>query len=1033
MLLPRTTARLAPHLPDPVVQSTPGRMINIPSPATNFDGIGDGVAGFRVGSAPPDTNLTVGPNHLVEMVNTDLAIYNKSGVLLQGPLSINTLWQGFGGLCQADNDGDPVVRYDSIADRFVVTQFALNSTNFLECVAVSATSDPTGAYNRYAFAYSALNDYPKLAVWPDAYYITYNMFDSSGTSFLGSKVCALDRTRMLAGQAATQHCFDTSTSFGGLLPSDFSGSRLPPLGAPNHVLALGAMNGQLAFWNFHVDWITPANSSFTGPTVLTAAAFTEACGGGTCIPQSGTSQQLDSLGDRLMFRLVYRNFGDRESLVVNHSVDVGGHAGARWYELRLDAAGNPSIFQQSTYAPDSNHRWMGSIAIDQSGNLGLGYSLSSATLQPQIRYTGRLVTDPLSIMAQGEATLFAGNGSQTGGNLSRWGDYSSMDIDPADGCTFWYTTEYIPANGAFNWRTRIASFRFPSCGGTAPAISKSAGDGQSATIGQPFGSPLQVTVKDGSQNAVPGATVSFAAPSSGASGTFPGGALTATAITNASGIAISPTFTAGTIPGSYNVSASVGALAPVNFTLSNVSGAPASNLALGKAATQSSTYPFTGAGAGSAVDGNTDGNFQDNSVTATNMEANAWWQVDLGAPATVNSIVIWNRTDCCANRLSDYWVFVSNTPFNPSDTPATLQNRAGTWSSHQTTAPNPSTTIAAGGVQGRYVRVQLTGTDFLSLAEVQVIGTGGAPSGSNLALGKAATQSSTYPFTGAGAGSAVDGNTDGNFQDNSVTATNMEANAWWQVDLGASATVNSIVIWNRTDCCSNRLSDYWVFVSNTPFNPSDTPATLQNRAGTWSSHQTTAPNPSTTIAAGGVQGRYVRVQLTGTDFLSLAEVQVVGTGGAPSGSNLALGKTASQSSTYPSSGASAGSAVDGNTDGNFQDNSVTATNMEANAWWQVDLGASATVNSIVIWNRRDCCAYRLSDYWVFVSNTPFSPSDTPATLQNRAGTWSSHQTAAPNPSTTIAAGGAQGRYVRVQLTGTDFLSLAEVQAIGTTP
>jgi hypothetical protein len=453
----------------------------------------------------------------------------------------------------------------------------------------------------------------------------------------------------------------------------------------------------------------------------------------------------------------------------------------------------------------------------------------------------------------------------------------------------------------------------------------------------------------------------------------------------------------------------------------------ASNLAQGRTATQSSTLAgVPSAGAGSAVDGSTDGSFFDGSVTATNADTNAWWQVDLGASAAIGSITIWNRTDCCGSRLNDYWVFVSDTPFGPTDTPATLQFRSGTWASHETSAPNPSTSIVA-ATEGRYVRVQLTGTNYLSLAEVQVFGPGAsvAPAATNLAQSKSAAQSSTLAgYAAAGAIAAVDGNTDGKFFDGSVSTTNLDANAWWQVDLGASTAIGSIVVWNRTDCCGSRLGDYWVFVSDTPFGSADTPATLQNRPGMWSSHQTTAPNPSTTIGA-GTQGRYVRVQLTGADYLSLAEVQVF----AP-GTNLALGKAATQSSTLPGySPAAAASAVDGSTDGAFFDGSVTATNADANAWWQVDLGASASVSSIAVWNRTDCCGSRLSDYWVFVSDTPFSSADTPATLQFRAGTWGSHQTTAPSPSATIAVG-AQGRYVRVQLTGTTYLSLAEVQVFG---
>jgi hypothetical protein len=253
--------------------------------------------------------------------------------------------------------------------------------------------------------------------------------------------------------------------------------------------------------------------------------------------------------------------------------------------------------------------------------------------------------------------------------------------------------------------------------------------------------------------------------------------------------------------------------------------------------------------------------------------------VDLGSSSLIDTIVIWNRTDCCSDRLSDYWVFVSDTPFLATDTPATLQNRPGTFSSHQTTAPNPSTTLRpssiVAGTEGRYVRVQLTGTNYLSLAEVQVFGTG-APALTNLALSKSTAQSSTYPgAAGAGPASAVDGNTNGNFFVQSVTATNLDTNAWWQVDLNSSAAIGSILIWNRTDCCSDRLTDYWVFISDTPFLATDTPATLQSRSGTWSSHQTTAPSPSTLIAV-AAQGRYVRVQLTGANYLSLAEVQVFG-------------------------------------------------------------------------------------------------------------------------------------------------------------
>jgi protocatechuate 3,4-dioxygenase beta subunit len=573
--------------------------------------------------------------------------------------------------------------------------------------------------------------------------------------------------------------------------------------------------------------------------------------------------------------------------------------------------------------------------------------------------------------------------------------------------------------------TLTATFSLTNANGAAVNIVAFAGTPQSVVVNTPFTVPLQVSVRDASGALINGATVTFTAPTVGASALLS----SATVVTNASGVA-SVTAIANAIAGSYAVTASTGNVS-TTFSLTNLTVGQNADLALGKSATQSSTLPGSPSPA-AAVDGNTDGNFYNNSVTHTNADLNAWWQVDLGAPASIGSVTVWNRTDCCGDRLSDYWVFVSNTPFLSTDTPATLQNRAGTFASHQTTAPSPSAMIVIpGGTQGQYVRVQLSGANNLSLAEVQVTGTGGG-STTNLSQGRPATQSSTLAgYSTDAASAAVDGNTDGNFFDGSVTHTNADPNAWWQVDLGASAAVTSVVIWNRTDaCCISRLSDYWVFVSDTPFLATDTPATLQGRADTAAFHQTTAPNPSTTIQM-SAQGRYVRVQLSGTNNLNLAEVQVFGTGGAPAATNLAVGKAASQSSTLPGYfGAFPASAVDGNTNGGFFSGSVTHTNADANAWWQVDLGASAAITSIALWNRTDCCGDRLSDYWVFVSDTPFLATDTPATLQSRAGTFAIHQTTAPNPSTTIQMT-AQGRYVRVQLSGTNNLSLAEVQVFGT--
>jgi len=467
--------RTKPHKPIPghdhtgsTAPSTSASSTAAPALLSSFDGVGNGFSGpsgtFSVNAAPPDTNGAVGPNHYVQIVNSDFAVFNKSGTVLFGPVPNNTVWSGFGGGCQTNNDGDPTVVYDGIADRWVISQFSVSTLPYLMCVAVSTTSDPTGSYYRYSFNYgnTSFPDYPKLGVWPDGYYLTVNLF-ANGSTFSGAGVAALDRTRMLAGQPATQQMFQTSALYGGLLPATLDGSTFPPAGSPNYLVALGTTSS-LVTWKFHVDWTTPASSTFSPASSLTVASYGEACGGGTCIPQAGTTQRLDSLADRLMYRLAYRNFGDHQSLVVDHSVTVGSSVGVRWYELRV-VGGNPTVYQQGTYAPDSGYRWMGSVAMDQSGNIGLGFSISSSTLHPGIHYTGRLAGDAAGTMTQGEGTIVDGAGSQTGNRgLTRWGDYSAMTVDPTDGCTFWYTNEYIPANGEFNWKTRIGTFKLPGCG-----------------------------------------------------------------------------------------------------------------------------------------------------------------------------------------------------------------------------------------------------------------------------------------------------------------------------------------------------------------------------------------------------------------------------------------------------------------------------------------------------------------------------------------------------------------------------------------
>ncbi|MBF6613661.1 MAG: hypothetical protein IVW55_11095 [Chloroflexi bacterium] len=452
---------------DSVVQRTFGSLngvTTIPAPNGTYEGID--YPGVSCNCAPPDTNGEAGLTEYVQMVNEGVQVFDKStGASLYGPLSISSFWSGFGGVCETGGAGDPVVLYDQLANRWVISQFAGGSTITDECIAVSTTSDATGSYYRYGFHLgSNFFDYPHLGVWPDGYYASFNVFNSAGTSYLGPQPVAFDRATMLSGQSAT---FQTTSPLGSgsapFLPADLDGSTPPPTGAPNHYAEFG---NPLKLFNFHVDWGTPANSTFLNYASLAVAGFTQLCSTGrNCIPQPGTSTKLDGIGDRLMFRAAYRNFGDHESMVLNHSVNVGsGQAGVRWYELR-SLNSTPTVYQQGSYAPDATNRWMGSAAMDSAGDIAVGYSASSSSVYPSLRYAGRLSSDPLGQLPQGEATMFAGLGSQAStGN--RWGDYSDMTVDPADDCTFWYTNEYYPSGATqYNWRTRFGSFKFPGCGG----------------------------------------------------------------------------------------------------------------------------------------------------------------------------------------------------------------------------------------------------------------------------------------------------------------------------------------------------------------------------------------------------------------------------------------------------------------------------------------------------------------------------------------------------------------------------------------
>lgn len=434
----------------------------------NFEGIPNSANGKALEGIPSDDNLAVGATQMVETINTAWQVYDKStGKSVFGPQQISALFTGVPGLCGQGQTffwTDPIVLYDQMANRWIISQIAADSSfeTGNECIAVSESSDAAGKYHRYIFKFgkNVLNDYDKLSVWPDAYYANYNLFGPQ--NFIADDACAYDRAAMLTGAAAKAVCFKNPNEF-SFLPSNADGATPPPSGEPSFFVDLFSSNS-LHLYRFHVDFANPSKSKFTGPITIPVKAYTMACGGGVCIPQPGTTQQLDSLGDRLMFRLAYRNFGDHESLVVSHSVMTSKAAsGERWYEIR-DPNGTPKVYQQGTFIHGGNSLWMGSIDMDKEGDMAFGYSESNAsTLHPSLAFTGRVPTDPLNTM-EDPATIFIAKGSATDAN--RWGDYSSVVIDPSDDCTFWYVNQYIPKTApknAITLRTRVASLKFPTC------------------------------------------------------------------------------------------------------------------------------------------------------------------------------------------------------------------------------------------------------------------------------------------------------------------------------------------------------------------------------------------------------------------------------------------------------------------------------------------------------------------------------------------------------------------------------------------
>jgi hypothetical protein len=498
----------------------------------SFDGLGAGLSAATPPRNPSDNSLAVGPDHIIQTVNSQIVVFTKkgkrfdtTGKVLYGPMATNTAFAGFGGVCEARPNGDAVVRYDQLAERWLIVMPIFRRAvegsdwgqtapaapgvaarpgqaaqpgpavpfgpppplpapvargqapatpappphgSYAMCYAVSATADPLGSYYRYAFERPLFPDYPRPAVWPDGYYTP----TSTGDDVIQKHVCAVDRARMLKGLPATEQCV-VIDGVNFLNTADVDGPAAPPAGAPNIVLAAGGaqLKGDLDddaifSWSFHVDWKDPSKTRVVGPQRIAVAPYHYLCGGQltNCVPQPGTDRRLDAQGDKIMPRLVYRRLGPRESIVAVHSVDTAaGAGGVRWYELRLDRQRVPRLFQQGTYAPDAFYRWMASPAMDRFGNIGIGYSFGGTPHFPGQRFAGRLAEDPPGQLTLRETVLAEGEAAQT--NTMRWEDYTQTAVDPSDDCTIWYVGDYLKKD-ATTYSTRIGAFRMAGCGGS---------------------------------------------------------------------------------------------------------------------------------------------------------------------------------------------------------------------------------------------------------------------------------------------------------------------------------------------------------------------------------------------------------------------------------------------------------------------------------------------------------------------------------------------------------------------------------------
>ncbi len=474
---------------DPVQQSSPGGPASI-NLGLNLLGVGYSFPNYSVPDAPPDTNAAVGDTEVVEWVNVSYAVFSKTtGAILAGPIEGNTLWSSLGGNCASQNDGDIIAQWDRTNHRWLLAQNTF-AGGYYACIAVSQTNDALGAYYLYSFSLgTGFPDYPKYGIWPTGYFETMNNFGPEGEEFIGAEVCAYNSAKLIVGdQTAEQICFQLTDNDYSLLPGDQDSTIAPPGGQDEFFIGsydVDPDNDHLYLYSMHPVYPNPSESTFVGSGLadpFTVPAYTPFCDSnpirGACIPEPGGSG-VASLGDRVMYRFAY--WDDQpvanatatpplplpsQHWYVNHVVTAsGGQAGVRWYEftapIRTVTVSGLNLFQSGTFAPDSNYRWMGSLTRDKVDDVALGYSLASSTVYPSVAFTGRTSSDPLGTM-EAEQVIVSGAGSQSDTD-NRWGDYSSMAIDAADGCTFWYAQEYYLVNATFDWSSRVASLKFSNC------------------------------------------------------------------------------------------------------------------------------------------------------------------------------------------------------------------------------------------------------------------------------------------------------------------------------------------------------------------------------------------------------------------------------------------------------------------------------------------------------------------------------------------------------------------------------------------